>query len=225
MYGFNGFQTGSEFNRLSNLDTIEWSIIQYLVESESKYADNLWKILKYNTEDCLLKETVSKQERLNLIYTNNGEASTKRVFMTPYIDDAFTEQCAHLHIYVGGIYPENHISSKVNIVFETIVHNKISNIYGQATGNDLTVVNPIELDENELPKILYKNRETAMLKSVIADLNGRNVNGVGMLQFNSQLSSNDFSKPYLWNNRSFYGHATTLTTIMSGVSKDSMCGY
>lgn len=180
MYG-EGFVSQSDFNRYTNLDNIEWNIIQYLVDSKSVYAENLWKILKYNTEDCLLKDSVSKQERLKLIYTNNGDASQKRVFMTPFIDDAFTDQCAHLHIYVGAVLPENHITSKVNIVLETIVHNKISNIFGQATGEENTIINPVELDENGNPKILFKNRETVMLKSILAALNGKMVNGVGML--------------------------------------------
>ena len=32
----NGFVTGSAFNRYSNLDNIEWKIIDYLLNSESK---------------------------------------------------------------------------------------------------------------------------------------------------------------------------------------------
>lgn len=221
----NGFYDGSLFNRYANLDNIEWTIIQYLVNSKSKYADNLWKILKYNTADCLLKPSVSRADRLKLIYTSNGDASVKRVFMTPFIDDAFTEQCSHIHIYVGPIQPDNNITSKVNIVIETIVHNKISNIMGEATGDDMDNVNPVELSDDETPITLFKNRETVMLKSIIADLNGRMVNGVGVLQFNRDLSQYDVSKPYLWNNRSFYGHSTTMTTIISGVSEDSVCGY
>lgn len=215
----------NEFNRFPNLDSLEWNIIMHLVNSDSIYASKLWKILKYDTEDCLLKPEVSRKDRLNLIYTNNGEASIKRVFMTPYIDDAWVEQSSHLHIYVGTIVPENNILSKVNIIVETIVHNKISNIVGDATGDYLATVNPTELDEEENPKILFKNRETVMLKSILAELNGKDVNGVGTLQFNNTLSPYSNSRQYLWNNKTFYGHQTVLATMMSGASSDSECGY
>ena len=78
------------FNRFVNLDNIEWHMIMDLVNSESKYARNIWKILKYDTADCLLQDDVSREDRLDLIYTGNGDASVKRVFMTPYVDDGWT---------------------------------------------------------------------------------------------------------------------------------------
>jgi hypothetical protein len=100
----------------------------------------------------------------------------------------------------------------------------------------LPTTNPTELngenyniDSNEegMPWsfISFKNRETTMLKCVLAGLNGEQVNGVGVLQFNTELSPYDTSKLYLWNGRNFYGHSTVLTTLMSGVSETSMCGY
>jgi hypothetical protein len=64
-----------------------------------------------------------------------------------------------------------------------------------------------------------------MLKNTLAALNGREINGVGVLQFNADLSPYDVSKLYLWNGRNFYGHSTIMTSIISGVSDDSECGY
>ena len=63
----NGFVTGSAFNRYTNLDNIEWKIIDYLVKSKSKYANYLWKILKYDTEDCLTKADLTEKEKLALV--------------------------------------------------------------------------------------------------------------------------------------------------------------
>ena len=63
----NGFVTGSAYNRFTNLDNIEWRIIEYLVKSKSKYANYLWKILQYNTEDCLSKKDLTEAQKRALI--------------------------------------------------------------------------------------------------------------------------------------------------------------
>ena len=220
----NGFVTGSAFNRYSNLDNIEWKIINYLVNSESKYANYLWKVLKYDTEDCLTKKDLTKEEKLALVYTNNGESTKFRVFMTPFVDDAWEQQSSHLHIYVYGISPMSHLTGKVHICFECIIHNKISNIYGDPSEYH-PQTNPVELDKDGNPEILYKSRATEMLKDIVTSLNGEMVNGIGVLQFNEDLSPYDTAKAALWNNKNFFGYRVIMSTLLSGVSEDSDCGY
>lgn len=222
-YGNYGFVTESAFNRFVNLDNVEWHIIDYLAKSKSKYADYLWKILKYDTEDCLSQPSLTYEEKMALVYTTNGDATPYRVFMSPYIDDAWEEQSSHLHLYVDTMTPKDHISAVVNIRFECIVHNKISNIIGDASRfNDKS--NPSEIHNNEVTTP-YKNRATVMLKCVLAELNGVFVNGVGVLQFNSTLSPYSNSRMSLWNSRKFYGHSFAMSTLMAGDSSESNCGY
>ena len=226
---------GNSYNRFTNLDNVEWRLIWHLVNSQTKFADNIWKILKYDTEDCLLRENVSRKDRIDLIYTTNGNASNKRVFMTPFVDDAWDVQSSLLHIYVDGIEPKNHLRAVVNVGFETIVHNKISNIIGDAANGpqegtiggecNMGKTNPSEFDSDGEPFILYKSRATILLKSIIAEFNGVYVNGVGMLQFNRELSALAQSTKNLWNSRKFYGHTTIMSTQMSGVSNDNGVGY
>ena len=136
---------GNAYNRFTNLDNVEWNIIWHLVNSETKFADMIWKILKYDTEDCLLRDSVSRQDRINLIYTNNGDASVKRVFMTPYIDDAWDVQSSHLHVYVDTLTPRDHLASVLDVTFETIVHNKISNIIADGADGEKFGVEPGQL--------------------------------------------------------------------------------
>lgn len=220
----NGFVTGSAFNRYTNLDNIEWKIIDYLVKSKSKYANYLWKILKYDTEDCLTKADLTEKEKWALVYKNNGESTQYRVFMTPFTDDAWEQQSSHLHIYVYGINPMSHITGKVHVCFECIIHNKISNIYGDASEYNPNT-NPVELDDNGNPVIEYKSRATEMLKDIIAALNGEMINAIGVLQFNEDLSPYDTAKAALWNRKNFFGYRIIMTSLISGVSENSECGY
>lgn len=236
MDGNNGFVTESAFNRYVNLDNIEWHIIDYLAKSRSKYATYLWKILKYNTEDCLtlpflVKEDGTEEtdfekiykERIKLVYKGNGEASGFKVFFTPFIDDSFEEQCSMLHIYVDSLEPKERLQSSVNVCFECIVHNKISNILGDASEyNELS--NPSELHDG-LVTTPYKSRATEFLKNVIACLNGEFVNGVGVLQFNSQVSRKDLASASLWNGKKFFGYKIIMSSLISGVSGNSDCGW
>ena len=222
------FLYNNSFNRFVNLDNIEWNVIDHLVKSDSKYANYLWKILNYADENCLYMPNLAPNsaERKNLIYTNNGDSSVKRVFMTPFTDDAWTEVSSHLHIFVHRVTPKDHLSSVVDIGVETIVHNKISNIVGDADiRQNPEDTNPAEIDDNLRSYILYKNRATVMLKCVLAEFNGTFVNGVGTLQFNSKLSPYNNSSQQLWNRRNFLGHMTFLSTIISGASVDTECGY
>lgn len=220
----NGFVTGSAFNRYTNLDNIEWKIIDFLIHSKSKYANYLWKILKYDTEDCLSQPDLTEDEKYALVYKNNGDATPFRVFMNPFVDDAWEEQTSLLHIYVYGINPQNQVTGKVHVCFECIIHNKISNIFGDASEYNPRT-NPVELDSSGETVIPYKSRATEMLKDVIAALNGQMINGVGVLQFNETLSPYDAAKASLWNSKSFFGYRVIMTSLISGVSECSDCGY
>ena len=122
----------TNYNRLTNLDSLEWKIISHLLYSQTKNAQNIWKILKYPTMDCLLQDNVSLEDRYALIDTEDGKETNKRMFLSPYVDDAWTEQCAHVHIYIDGIFPQNHEVATVNVAIETISHSKIIKVLGDA---------------------------------------------------------------------------------------------
>lgn len=222
---FNRTADGNSYNRFVNLDNFEFRIIDYLAKSQNKHADFLFKMLKYDGEDCLYQPSLTYEERMKLFYSDNGDASDKRVFMSPYIDDAFVVQCSHLHVYIESVIPQNQVLSTVNIAVESIVHNKISNIYGDATLPN-GEPNPSEVDKDGNPLIIYKSRAAEMLKCVLAELNGAFIAGVGMLQFNSQVAeSKSKSELSLWNGRKFFGHKTVFATMVSGASNQFGDGY
>lgn len=224
MAGYQGsYDEMSNYNRFTNLDSIEWKIISHLLYSQTKNAQNIWKILKYPTMDCLFKDNVSLEERYALIDTEDGQETNKRVFLSRYVDDAWTEQCAHLHIYIDGIFPINHEVAVVNIALETISHSKIIKIMGDADAQDINPLlpnpNPNDSDKKGEAVVLYKNRESVLLKSVIAELNGLYLDGIGYFQFNQKTNIHNNSQQNLWNGRTYLGHVTKMAMLVSGLAE------
>lgn len=224
----NIFDNDIMFNRYTNLDGIEWRIIEALVKSDSKYAKLLWKMLKYDVPDCISNPEENKdlttKERYSLIYRDMGEASGKKVFMLPFIDDSWTDQSSRLNIYVERVDPYNYVVSKVNVCFEIVVHNKINNIYGDAD-EDNSSTNPTEIDSDGNIVIKSKSRATTMLKCICALFNGMYIEGVGELALNQQTSPYCGVRSYVWNNRSYFGYAVTFSTLMGQVSETPDMGW
>lgn len=109
-----------------------------------------------------------------------------RVFMQPFVDDAWSEQCSSIYVYVNGIYPNNLQLSTVDVTIELIVHSKISVINGD--GDELTNpdANPNDSTDKGDIVVTSKNRATVLLKSLLAEFNGLYIDGIGFLEFNSE---------------------------------------
>ena len=226
-----GNMNDAAYNRYPNLDNVEWKVIYALAASKSHHMKYLWRMLKYNTPDCLILEDDSVDpsnpnyisNRLDLVYVGNGVSAEKKVFMMPYVDDAWVSESARLDIFVDKIEPVDHIKSCVNIGIEVVVHNKISNIDGNACADDPST-NPGELRNGE-SVIPYKSRATTMLKCVLSELNGCFVDGVGTLQHNMKVSAEDRTKSQVWNNRAYFGFSIVMSTFMGGVSVNPAYGW
>lgn len=199
----------TQFNKFHNLDSIETRIINYLRNTNTDDCNRLWKLLKYSDMKALYKDNLSTADKKNLIYQDRNEADC-RVFTFPYIEDNFTEVCSVIKVYMYSVQPVNHLVSTVNIGIDILTHNKISNVY-----NDESDV----LDSGRLVEenISTKNRNAIMLKTILATLNGADVEGVGVLQFNKELSDKCQAEMKLSNNRNFYGYTVVLSCQMSGV--------
>lgn len=195
------------FNRYQNLDSIEAKIISHLLNSQSKAAQILWKILKYDTMDALSHENLTYDQRQELIFQENGQSTGKRVFYAPFVDDAWQEQCSSLYVYVANIYPKDHEVAIIGVNIETVVHSKVSIINGDSDVDfykNVEEVNPNDtgLDTEGNNVVAFKNRETVLLKCVLAELNGLYIDGVGYLQLNTRVLPDSNSKNDVWNNRS-----------------------
>lgn len=215
----------NEFNRYENLDGLEAKVVEHLVNSTSKHAEMFWKILRYNDLYALSQPSVSKADRLAMVNNDNGESTTKRVFFSPFVDDAWEVQCSSVYIFVDNVQPRNHLASVIGVTVETIVHSKISAIAGDGDPVLNTEANPNDSDSQGSIVVPFKNRATVLLKCILAELNGLYLDGIGYLQLNSRDNLLGKVEMPLFNNRSFYGHSTEFKLEMSGISSTSEEGF
>ena len=216
----------NEMNRFENLDSIEDKILQHLIHHETKHSKNIWKLLKYATLNALSEEDVLLSDRLSLINKDTGYPTDKRVFLSPFVDDAWAVECSSLYIFVDKIKPIDHTRAAIYVTVETVTHSKISVINGDGDPDLNPDANPNDSDVDNKVIVDIKNRETVLVKSLLAELNGLYLDGIGYLQMN-KLDDNvggDVSMP-LFNSRSYYGHRINFVVEMSGISESADWGY
>lgn len=202
------------YNRFVNLDSISERIINYLIKSDTIYANRLWKLLKYPENDALLKQNLTQSEKAELVDNEKGDQSLKRVFRYPVLEDSFVVQTSLLRIYLDSIIPQNHLVSVVNIGFDIVTHNKLSNVYNDSFDE---LENPDEFRAIE-SEIMLKSRNDVFLRNLLAELNGKDIEGVGQLQFDRKLSPFAQGKLGLFNNKNYSGYKVIIPCMQSGVS-------
>lgn len=206
-----GFLTDeTSFNQFSNLDSIDMRIINYLRDTECEEVERIWKLLRYSTIRALFEKPLTKEEKNSLIYRDEDQM-TKRVFNFPLVEDTITDTCSILKVYIHSIEPTTHLTAKVNIEIDILSHNNLTNVYNDES--DL-LDGGREIEE----KIITKNRNNILLKSILKVLNGANIEGVGMLQFNMELTKESKVQNRLNNQDNFYGYSLVMSCIMSDLN-------
>ena len=183
----------SSYNQYDGLQNFTLLIIQHLMLNN----EDIWKLLKYDTQDALEKPNLTREEKAKLIYpgASGGDMDDYRVFRTPYLDDLTTNQQAQLRVYLESITPDTRLYGTVDVNIEVICHVKM-----------------VELND-------YQNRAESIVWQVIKTLNGADVGGIGKLFFDRSGSFYDLIKMNRYNNRNFYGYTITMSTKMGNIAE------
>ena len=219
--------SGITYNRFENLDGIEDRIIYYLLSEKNKTQEELnqvhtiWRILYYNDVDALIEDEEhplpSYKEVCKLISNNNKvDQSDKRVFRSPRMEDAWTQECSLLKIYVDSIVPVNHLRSIVNVGIDIVVNSKIINLAVPDESRSIWIDEEAEIGSTIT--VATKSRVTALAQCILSLLNGAQVQGVGKMIFSREQSIFNQAQYGLWNNRNFEGIKIVMGVSISGVS-------
>ena len=217
MYGI----TDNAYNRFPNLDSIEDRVIYYLISEKGKTSDqlkkvhNIWQILSHDSINALNEPLLTQSDISKLVDEDNtgNDRINKRIFKTPFLDDAWTVQCSMLKIYIDSVIPVNNKLSIVNVGIDIITHNKLTNVY-VADDDDSTV---IDIVDGTPITVQSKSRVDVLLQSILYLLNGADIAGVGKMQFNYELSRYNQARYSIWNNRNYGGFKMCIGCQIGGL--------
>ena len=129
-----------------------------------------------------------------------------------------------IKIYIDSIIPKDRYKAVVNIGIDVIVHNKSINI----AADDEQKTHPVDviyeyddegnvIGENKVT-IQTKSRVTTLVKAILSLLNGASIQGVGQIEFSTDMSRFQQAQYGVWNNRNYEGIKLVMGCWMSGVS-------
>lgn len=170
------------YNKLELLPLIPHSVVAYLIENN----DLVFKLLKYNSPDAWEQPNLTKAEKRALIYDGVKKPEECRIFMDTGQDSAITEQISILRISVLEFVPVNYVYGYTSLGVEVYCH------YLCNTLNN------------------YQVRTDAIIQSVIATINGADIENTSRLFFDS--SKNSRVKLVTVGVSPFKGKAATLCT-------------
>lgn len=165
------------YNKLTGFSDLCTNILNFLMAEN----ENLWKLLFYDTPDALEKPNLTMEQKRSLIYGGVGDSEDYRVFRCPYMDDAVTKELTQMRHYVMTVTPENRSVSVIDFAFDCITHVKLSNLEG------------------------CQSRVERMVEEILSTVNGRDIDGVGRIFFDTRRAGYDGARNSIFNNRYFYG--------------------
>lgn len=203
--------TNPSFNKFYGMQFIPYNIIYHLITDNK--AENFWKILYYNTPDCLSKPNLTLSQKRNLIWapkqTPNGMILPDRqedynIYLTYLVGNMQLDGKTILKIYQLDNNPINKYISTLSYEIDIITGYKI----------------PI-IDYEGIPV----NRCEALEYELLNCLNGADVAGAGLLQFNTDLDGGrlDKARANVGNNSTFSGLSLIMSVQLSNVSSNNLC--
>ena len=187
------------FNKYTSLPSVPYKIISYLAQNN----ENIFKALYYQGSDALEQPNLTLEQKINMIYVDEGKEVEKNIFLKPLIGEETIDSATQLRVYKYGISPTDNLTSVINYRFDIITGSKISLIY----------------DEDGIPCSRLDFIETELLNT----LNGVDLFGTGKFQFNKDLSTTDKQILTLSNSKNFFGSILIMSVRWFNAKGDE-CG-
>lgn len=185
---------GITFNSLDSLPYIPYNIISHIAQDPE--AEGFWKLLKYNSYDALSKPNLSLQEKMGLVCKNQENQNEYSIFLTRLVENEQTIERTILKLYKADTRPISAQNAIVSMEFDILC------------GAKTTIV-----DFNGYPC----SRLDVMEHLIVKSLNGAEVSGVGVLQFNDDLTNLCRATFGIGNNSSYIGTALIMGTLVTNL--------
>lgn len=192
-------KVNTTFNRFRNMPYIPYNIMIYLA-NEPK-AENLFKILKYPTMDCLSQLNLTLEEKMSMIWLDSPQQQDFYIFFTPKVENMEASAKTYIKLYNVEIVPTDVHKAIVCYEFDLQMKGKID------------VIN-VPTEYGDIPC----NRVEVMQQIILECLNGADVKSVGGLQFSNQLSRLCRGRNDLSNNKDTVGSSLIMAVMVVDIS-------
>lgn len=186
------------YNDFISMPYIPYRIIEYLAYNN----ENLWKILKYNTYDCLSEDNLTFEEKMSLIWSHEANQEDYRIFFTALVENLIPVSETMIKIYKEIVVPRSTVNAIAGYEIDILYGGKISLI-----------------EYNGVPC----NRGDVCEAEILSTLNGVEIGGVGRLEFNTRKLSSAKSMNNIGDNKSFTGNSLLLAVDISDIGDDASC--
>lgn len=186
------------FNKFTTLPSVPYKILSYLAENNER----IFKALYYQGSDALDQPDLTLEQKLDMIYVDEGKEIDKHLFLKPLIGEEMIDSVTQLRLYKYGISPTDAMTSVITYRFDIITGSKVSLIY-----DDNIPISRLDFIETEL----------------LNALNGLDLFGTGKFQFNRDLSTQDKQILTLSNSKNFFGSILLMSVRWINVQGED-CG-
>lgn len=186
------------FNQFTGMPYIPYKIFNALLDN-----DELFKLLYYNTYDALSKANLTTEQKMGLLWQGQSNMEDYNVFLTNIQPNMELKAKTILKCYRHSSDPQDTVVSTLTYRFDIL--------FG-------TTIPLIEYDG------VTCNRGDVIEMELMKSLNGKDVAGVGYLQYNGELSRLCGSTIGLANDYTFTGVSVVMATQLGDIKQGDTCG-
>ena len=187
------------FNSMSALASVPYNIMTYLATSTQ--AEDLWKMLAYNSYDALSKPNLTMSQKLDLLW-RTGPQEDSGVFFTNLVEDAIPTSKCILKIYNYYDQPNELYMANVVYAFDFLY------------GGQMSLV-----ERDGIPV----SRGDLFISIMLDVLNGANVGGVGNMAWLTDASRYCAAKSTIGNSKTFTGVQLYLACKIGDTGRKGAC--
>ena len=194
------------FNDFSEMPYIPYKMLEALLTEESQVAQDFWKLLKYADVDALDKDSLTYDEKVELIWRGESLEQNFNVFLKPLIGSSLdtAEAQTQLRIFRFTSMPTNQFEAILTIEADFITNEKTALVYQ----------NGMLCERTDLMEAMFLNI-----------FNGRDIGvGSGFVTFNREFSRSCNSQLNIGNSKSFYGRSLVLAINFVSGESGGLCG-
>lgn len=193
--------SGMVANNFTNTPYVPYSIFKYLMLNN----ENIWKILKYPTRDCLSKPNLTIEDKKSLLWEGQSDETKYNVFFKPLVGDEMISETTQMRINKVHMSPDNLFLSTNTYEFMFLI------------GRSIAII-----DYNDVPC----PRIDVLEEEILNTLNGKYELGTaGSFQFNRNMSRDCSSTLNVNNSKTYFGSSLYLAGKWGTFEDGENCGY